>query len=126
MRHFMAYHNSQKMGYSCIDIPAPQAKTSKNILGLEGVTVWLIAGEGDSPKCYYLTSTFIADKCEQNRYIGEKLNNQISGRGRLLKKTIPISETPLLKALKKQSANFVNGFGELKDIMVIKGLQALA
>ena len=114
------------MGQSCADIPAPQAKTSKNISGLEGVTVWLIAGEGDSPKSYYLAAKFVADKCEANRYPTEKLANQISGPGRLLKKTIPINGTPLLEVLKRYSANFANGFGELKDSFAIKALQALA
>ncbi len=113
------------MGQSCVDIAAPQAKTSKNVMGLEGVTVWLIAGEGESPKSYYLTSTFVADKCEPGKYPREKLANQISGPGRLLKKTLSLTGTPLLELLKKSSANFVNGFGELKDPAAIKGLQGL-
>ncbi|MGR9000140.1 MAG: hypothetical protein ACU88J_13985, partial [Gammaproteobacteria bacterium] len=76
MRHFIAYHNEQKMRYSCTEIPEPpRVKTSKFVCGLEGVTVWLIAGEGKSPKSYYIAAKFIATNCEPNLYPGTDLPN---------------------------------------------------
>lgn len=126
MRHFAAYHNAKRMGYSCTSIPEPRVKTSKSVSGLEGVTVWLIAGEGDSPKRYYLAAKFIASKCEPNRYPGSELPNQISGEGTLFGLSKPIDGTPLFDALRSKSANFVNGFYEIKDAAVVKSLQALA
>lgn len=126
MRHFAAYHNAEKMKYSCISIPEPRVKTSKSISGLEGVTVWLIAGEGSSPKRYYLASKFIAKKCLPNHYPGTNLPNQISGEGKLFGLSIPLDRTQLLDTLRAKSANFVNGFYEIKDPTIVKSLQILA
>jgi hypothetical protein len=60
LRHFIAYHNEKNMGYSCTDIPEPRVQTSRQVAGLEGVTVWLVAGEGSKPKSYFLTAKFVA------------------------------------------------------------------
>lgn len=126
MRYFIGYHNEMKMGYSCMDIPNPRVKTSKPIEGLEGSTVWLIAGEGKSPKSYYLASKFTIEECATGKYPGTKLLNEVSGSGRLMNKTIPMNSTLLLSQLQKLSANFVNGFCELRDASVISSLTALA
>jgi len=114
------------MGYSCTAIPEPRVKTSKPVVGLEGVTVWLIAGEGERPKSYYLTSRFIVEKCEPDKYLGTELPNEIAGTGVLLGTSVCLNATPLLKQLQKQSANFVNGLFELNDPTVIAALKALA
>lgn len=125
MRHFIAYHNEQKMRYSCTEIPVPRVKTSKSVSGLDGVTVWLIAGEGKSPKSYYLAAKFTATKCEPNLYPGTDLPNQISGEGTLFKKGILLNGSTLLKLLQNKSANFVNGFYESRDPTAIAYLEAL-
>ena len=125
MRHFLAYHNAEKMGYSCDAIPEPRVKTSKSVAGLHGVTVWLISGEGKSPKHYYLAAKFLANKCESGLYPSSDLPNQISGPGALFGKSKPIGGTPLHSLLKRQSANFVNGFFELHDPVAISGLERL-
>lgn len=126
MRHFLAYHNEKKMGYSCKDISNPRVKTSKAVLGLEGSTVWLVAGEGESPKRYYLASRFVIESCEPNKHSGTKLTNEVSGSGVLLGTSIPLAGTKLLEQLKRQSANFVNGFFELRDPASLAALKALA
>lgn len=126
MRHFLAYHNAEKMGYSCEAIPEPRVKTSKAVVGLEGVTVWLVSGEGKSPKRYYLAARFISEKCESGLYRGSDLPNQISGAGTLYGKSKPITGTTLYSLLQRQSANFVNGFFELRDAAAISGLERLA
>lgn len=114
------------MGYSCTDIPVPRVKTDKLVIGLEGATVWLVAGEGASPKRYYLTSRFIIDKCEQNKDIGTRLSNEVSGSGVLLGMSVPLNTTSILKQVMRLSANFVNGFFELRDPDAIAALKTLA
>ena len=129
MRYFLAYHNAQKMGYSCTAISAPRVKTSKSVAGLEGSTVWLVAGEGKSPKSYFLATTFLIDKCEPDKYLGTRLPNEVSGTGPLLGKSVSLNATVLLGQLQKLSANFANGFCELDnddDEDAISGLKALA
>lgn len=125
LRHFIAYHNPKTMGYSCVDIPEPRVQTSRPVAGLDGVTVWLIAGEGETPKSYYLAAKFIADRCEPNSIVGSKFPNLIAGPGNLFKKTIPLNGSLVLEHLRRESANFVRGFYESKDSAVISGLKAL-
>jgi hypothetical protein len=126
MRHFIAYHNAEDMGYSSTSLISPRVKTKNPVVGLEGVTVWLIAGEGKSPKSFYVAAKFTATTCEPSKYPGTALPNEISGAGTLFKFALPIDATPLLKALKGESRNFRNGFHEVSDPAVIAALEATA
>lgn len=126
MRHFLAYHNAQKMGYSCTAIPMPSVKTSKAVSGLEGVTVWLVAGEGKTPKSYYLASRFVVEECSPGKHLGTDLPNEVSGPGDLFGIRVSLDAAPVLEQLRRASANFVNGFCELCDPSVISALKALA
>ena len=123
MRHFIAYHNSKDRGPSTT-LTDPHVKTSKPVLGLNGVKVWLIAGEGDTPKSFFIAAMFIADKCETDKFPGTDLPNQISGAGTLYKLTKPITGTMLLDQIRTESRNFQNGFHEIKDAKIIAGLLA--
>ncbi|UZR30738.1 hypothetical protein [Methylococcus mesophilus] len=126
MRHFIAYHNQQKMGYSCADIPEPRVQTSREVEGLEGVTVWLVAGEGENPKAYFLAAKFVASHCERNSTSGSKFPYLIAGPGSLYKKSIPLGGTSVLAQIRKESANFVRGFYETKNPSIVSALNALA
>jgi len=126
MRHFIAYHNQKNMGYSCVDIPEPRVQTSREVEGLEGVTVWLVAGEGEKPKSYYLAAKFVASRCEANAISGSRFPHLIAGLGQLFKKSIPLAGTALLEHVRKESANFVRGFYETKEASVISGLSQRA
>jgi hypothetical protein len=126
LRHFLGYHNADKMGYSCTTLPTPRLKTSKSVLGHEGATVWLVAGEGKAPKSYFLASRFVIDSCEPNKHPGTRLPNEVSGSGVLLGKSVCIDGTPLFEALRRSSANFVNGYCEIRDPATIAALKRLA
>lgn len=126
MRHFIAYHNQKNMGYSCVDIPEPRVQTSREVEGLEGVTVWLVAGEGEKPKSYYLAAKLVAFRCEANAISGSRFPHLITGPGQLFKKSIPLGGKPLLEDIRRESANFARGFYETKDPAVIAGLCRLA
>jgi hypothetical protein len=101
LRHFIAYHNQEEMGYSCTAITEPHVKTANPVEGLEGVKVWLIAGEGKSPKAFFLAAMFVAEKCETDFYTGTDLPNNISGTGKLFGKSIGIGRNPIYKLIKK-------------------------
>lgn len=125
MRHFIAYHNAKKMGYPSTALTDPHVKTGNSVKKLEGVTVWLIAGEGKSPKRYYLASKFTAVVCEEAKFPGSKLSNQISGGGSLFKLTKPLNGTPLLAKIISSTANFRKGFHEIADPAIVKDLLAI-
>ena len=114
MRHFIAYHNAEERGFSSTSIPRPRVVTRKAVDGLAGVTVWLIAGEGKSPKSYYLASKFIVEKVSPNAHPGADLPNEIEGSGNLYKLSIPIVDK-LLDKVRKDSNNFRNGLYEIRD-----------
>ena len=127
MRHYFAYHNALDQGCSSTTITKPHVKTGKTVTGLEGVTVWLIAGEGKSPKSYFIAAKFIADKCLLNEHPEEeKLKNGISGKGTLYKLTKPITGTVLIDKIKKESTNFRKGFHEVTDNTIINDLLKLS
>lgn len=126
MRHFIAYHNAKDMGYSCIDIPEPRVRTGNDVEGLEGVTVWLVAGEGEAPKSYFLASKFVATRCETNFFPAPKRRNLIAGDGELFARRIPLDDTGLIELIRKESANFVRGLYETHNPTIVSALKALA
>lgn len=125
MRHFIAYHNQEVMGYSCTALTEPHVKTSNPVNLLEGVKVWLVAGEGKSPKAFFLAAMFIAENCVTDFYPGSDLPNKISGTGKLFGKSIPIGRTPVYKLIRKDSSCHIRGFYETHDANIISGLEAL-
>lgn len=113
------------MGYSCTEIKTPRVQTRKPVEELEGATVWLIAGEGSSPKSYFLAATFVVSRCEPDSFPSSKFPNLIAGGGSLFGKRIPLDGTSLLGLVREESANFVRGLYETKNAMTISALQAL-
>jgi hypothetical protein len=46
MKHFVVYHNPEKMGYSTDELTEPCIVTNKAVEGLIGNRIWLIQGKG--------------------------------------------------------------------------------
>jgi hypothetical protein len=46
MKHFVVYHNPEKMGYSADELTEPCIVTNKAVEGLIGNRIWLIQGKG--------------------------------------------------------------------------------
>jgi hypothetical protein len=113
------------MGYSCTEIPEPRVKTRLPVVDLHGSTIWLISGEGDRSKSYFLASTFVVEQCHSNRYPGMSLPNQVSGQGKLFGITIRLDGTPLLELIRRETANFVSGLREIRNPKVISELRVL-
>lgn len=88
--------------------------------------MWLVAGEGKSPKSYYLASRFVIEECAPDKHLGTRLPNEVTGVGDLFGTSISLDASPVLEQLRRASANFVNGFFELRDPVVISALKALA
>jgi hypothetical protein len=125
MLYFTAYHNEQAEGILCTDLPYPRVRTRNKVLGLEGAVVWVVAGVGKSPKSYYLASTFIIEKCEPDKYPGDKLPHEVSGSGNLLGLRVRLDQT-LIENLKLKTANFARGFSEMRDLTIVAALKSLA
>lgn len=52
MRHFIQYHNTEKMGYSASTMTELRMVTDKSVKYLPSNAVWLISGAEKSPKTF--------------------------------------------------------------------------
>ena len=66
MRHFVAYHNEKRMGYSAEDSDPQRLYTSKGIASI-GDVVWIFAGTGESPKRCTLRSRFVINQISESK-----------------------------------------------------------
>lgn len=128
MRHFIQYHNPDKMGHvhdhASDELSIFTNKPFGLLTGLLGNTIWLIGGEG-RPRSYALLSTFIVDE------IGESddavFRWYASGQeGRRFHPPVPIERgDPWFVSFLHRQANFSLGLRELQEPDVVR-LQLLA
>ena len=127
MRHFVQYHNTERMGYRCGEGETGRFEmlTDKPIRHLLDNTVWLIAGEGRrSPKRYFLCKRFIVD------HVGEDPEGRFkycaSGEhGIRFRPLVPLDEYPWFHDLKASVQNFSLGVREI-DGRYVAELETLA
>lgn len=125
MRHFVAYHNSEKMGYSAEESDPFSVYTSKCLGEVIGDTVWVIAGEEDGGRKYRLSSWFVIDSIEPSNKaaFGSTLRGIRGGA---------IDPKPILNDLAwfpdffKKMAHFSLGVQEIKQSGVVDALKKLA
>lgn len=124
MKHFIAHHSHDVMGYSSTMIGNPCVRTGKDVNSLNisrGDVVWLTASEKGAKTKYYIASRFVVQQIEQGIYPGPKLQNLVSGSGLLFKLSVPITDTPLYARIKD---HFGLGMRELTDNSLISELES--
>jgi hypothetical protein len=120
MKHFMQYHNSEKMGYSGDRVAELHILTDKSVTDLRGNTVWLISGEGHRPKSYFLCSVFIASEIGAHDE-GNFCYYAQGSRGRFFRPPVRIDHYPWFDAFRGRHGNFAFGLqqltqGEVEDL----------
>lgn len=110
MRHYVCYHNEERMGYSHQEADEFSVGTSKKVDKILGNKVWIIAGIG-RPREYYLCSWFVADNIEETdddyfKYI--VYGSEHTQRG-TLDPVIKLNDLPWFKEFLKSQANFSFG-----------------
>lgn len=125
MAHFIAYHNSDTMGYSASKLKIPEIFTNKSVRYLPGQTVWIISGEGKRHKSYYLAGVFQVDQTVMGSSADAGFKNSARGPGYVFGEVICLDGLPWFKQLQKQQINFRNGLTELKDDHAVQELQRL-
>jgi hypothetical protein len=127
MKHFVQYHNTEKMGYS-----ATQALKEKGFFILTrkrmnpdtviGQIVWLFSGEGKMPnKRFYLVVRFTVTgvgPASDPDFLYEIRGEE----GKIFDPPIEVTQIDWFKSLKRARNNFSLGFGEIKDPMILKAL----
>ena len=123
MRHFVAYHNTERMGRSLRESDPLTVLSSKPVERLLHNTVWIVVGEGSSPRRYSLGSVFVVDDCGLSGVDGFK--NYARGQGQLIDPPTPLNEQEWFPQLIKTMANFSLGVQELKEPLIIEALIGL-
>ena len=124
MRHFVQYHNPDKLGQFRPSEKEFGIVTDKRFNGLVGSTVWLISRR-DKPAEYVLCETFIVEKVGTNPT--ETLKNfASSSHGQPFDPPRRIDREPWFEILQKLTGNFAFGLQPINEEAVIQGLMAIA
>jgi len=120
MRHFVQYHNPDKMNRF-----RPSATfgivTNKRAGLVEGDVVWLVTGEG-RPRRYFLCETFVAEKIT-SRSSGH-FRYRISGSdGKALYPLRVDKASSWFQELLRVTGNFRYGLQRISNKEIIRGLQ---
>ncbi len=115
MKHFISYHNADKMGYPFEDAEPFSVGTSKSVERLRGERVWSISGDGH-PRRYHLRDTWIVDEVGESEQNG--FSNYARGHGVIFAPAIPLSGLPWFPVFLKSQSNFSLGLQQIKDEFV--------
>ena len=123
MKNFVQYHNVEKMGFSASKLDEPKLHTDKSVRNISSNRVWLISGEGSSPKEFYLAAVFKVNRTN-NYFDHPDFENSAYGNGHIIGETIKLNGLPWFESLKSNLNNFKNGLSEITDLDIIKELEA--
>lgn len=124
MRHFIAYHNTEKMGRSLQEDQPLRLLTNKHVKHLLQNMVWFVTGEGSGARQYSLGSVFNVAEVGDN--VEEGFKRFAAGPGHIFEPPIPIKEMPWFPEVLRTTGHFGLGVQEIKDEAVIAGLMQLA
>jgi len=124
MRHFIAYHNTEKMGHALSADGPLRLLTNKSINQLLQETVWFVVGEGAGMRQFSLGSVFRV--AETGDAAEDGFKRFASGPGHVFDPPVPIKDLPWFPEVLRATGNFGFGVQEVKDEAVIAGLIQLA
>ena len=124
MRHFIAYHNTDKMGRAFNTDGPLRLLTNKPINHLLQETVWFVVGDGAGVRQYSLGSVF--RMAETGDAAEDGFKRLASGPGHVFEPPVLIKELPWFPEVLRATGHFGLGVQEVKDEAVIAGLKQLA
>lgn len=124
MRHFIAYHNTERMGRSLRDGEPLRLLTNKHVNHLCHNMIWFVTGEGLGARQYSLGSVF--NVAEVGHAAEEGFKRFATGPGHVFEPPVPIGESLWFPEVLRSTGHFGLGVQEVKDEAVIVGLIQLA
>lgn len=126
MTDYVQYHNSEKMGVSCLEFSpdgdfgiATNKRVSEKIIGSR---IWLIGGI-DKPRKYYLCYNFIVDDIVE---IDDDFGFEVCGeQGQFFQPPIFLNDFPWFKDFLKSQASFSLGLQRI-DERFVRELEKIA
>jgi len=124
MRHFIAYHNADRMGYA--DIERMRVLTNKPVSDdMIGDHIWLFVGKGERSKNYFLGSHFVIDDLAKGE--SGDFDHQLTGHdGRIFGPMIELDGLDWFEDFRKSVQNFSLGLRQIKDQRIVHELEKLA
>jgi hypothetical protein len=122
MDNYVQYHNSEAMGFSCLDLADGEGNnfsiaTSKSVSKLNGSRIWLIGGI-EKPRKYYLCYYFFVDETESadgDSYFKFYVSGQ---QGEIFKPAILLNDFHWFKDFLKSQQNFSMGLRKIDKVFV--------
>lgn len=130
MRHFVAYHNAEKMGYEYKPVGGYSFFSRKALTFLEqtvGAMVWIINGSrsGARNTTYTLCAAYVPHEVVDADDVG--FDYIVAGTvGHDFDPPIELNSLPWFSAFLKSQSNFSLGINEIKDTVTIERLATLA
>lgn len=124
MRHYVAYHNAERMGRSLHEGDPLGLLTNKPVQPLLNNVVWFVVGDGVAPKGYTLGSVFIVDRVGESAE--EEFERYARGRGHVFQPPPVLNDLDWFPEFFKDMAHFSLGVQEIKEPRFIEGLFNLA
>lgn len=125
MRHFVAYHSADRMGYTAKEATPFGLYTNKNVSDPIGDVIRIITGSADKPKRYSLTSWFIVSDVSPADHTD--FGFTLSGHeGKEFARYQRLDHLPWFAAFLKRMANFSIGLTELRDEAIIDEFRRVA
>jgi hypothetical protein len=124
MRHFIAYHNNEKMGRALHEGQPLRVLTNKAVNHLLQSTVWFVTREGGQAREYSLGSVFRV--VETGDVADSHFKRFATGPGHVFMPPVLIHEMEWFPDLLRSTGNFAFGVTEIKNDAMIDGLIQLA
>src|SRR5262249_24614589 len=124
MKHFVVYHNHERMGYSADELTEPCIVTNKPVEGLIGHRIWLIQGKG-KPRHYMLRGTFIVGSTGRDTEDGFRFMVR-GGDAQFFRPPISLSRLPWFDRFKRSQGNFAFGLQRIGELAVVEELKRVS
>jgi hypothetical protein len=123
MKHYVSYHNAEKMGYTFEESDPFSVGTKKKIDRIVGGKVWSIAGVGQ-PRKYFLGACFIVDDVRPSDQA--EFDWCAGGKGgQIFNPLVPLNNLPWFAAFLESQNHFSLGLQVIKEDFA-EELEALA
>jgi hypothetical protein len=121
MRHFIAYHNREKMGEHSRPC---QVYTNKPIHDLTGSVVWIVEGVGRSPKRYNLLGWFTVREVTESP--DSKFSTALRGIEPGFEEHVRLNEFEWFPDFRRRMGNFAFGLQPIVDDKIVSHLKEIA
>jgi hypothetical protein len=123
-RHYVAYHNTERMGRALSSGDPFRVLTNKSVQPLFENVVWLVVGEGKNPRRFSLGSVFRVNDTGNAQTDGFK--HYAAGRGHSFNPPIPLNDCEWFDSFRQALNSFQFGIQPLADEAHIAALTAIA